>query len=829
MRRTAFVLSLLLGVALITVLTLAPFSNAQGRGGFRDEQETAPDLIAEFDKNENGRLEADERAAALADLKNNPRSQGRGKGGKGGKGRKGGRRGGGESVRNKPGRKIESADVEHYPDHSLYDDSIMRTFFIEFDTDKWETEMAQLKDYGVDIGASVTVDGKQYDDVGVRFRGNSSFFSVQDGQKRSLNLTFDWADQDQDIYGYRTLNLLNSHSDGSFLRSVLYSRIAGEYTAVSKSNFVHVVINGESWGVYINEQQMNTDFMKENFGTRKGGRFKAPPGPAGRSFSYQGDDKRNYVSAYELKSKDKEATWETLINATKVLSQTPVAEIETTVDEVLSIDRALWFLAVDNVLLDVDGYHERGADFAIYQEPKFGRTIILPYDNNETFRAQSGAGGNGGSGGPGGGPPGGMFGGFFEGPPKGEKGGPGGPGGGPQRGGRGGRGGPASFGGTPKDPAPFALDIFSGEDHEGIPVVSKLLKNPAVRARYVAHVRTIQQQWIDWETVSPIIDQYRDLIGDEVKKDTRKLASLKAYDDGIGMSEASSRSVAPGLKAFFAGRKAYLDKVPELQQPYPEFESVQASSGKVIAKLKSGTTEPDRVFLYWATDRLAKYLRTEMVKAGDEYSVQIPADAKGKQLFYYVEGRTNDKYLTTSFYPPTAESNPLATKKPPKPPVKPFPAAASTDVVINEVMASNDKTIADANGEFGDWIELANTSDKDVDLSGVYLSDSMANPLKFEFPKGTKIKAGGFLMVWADGGSGDGAKQGSELHAGFKLSKKGEAVLLVKSFGSGASGSKKLLDSVEFGVQTTDQSFGRTAGGKFESFQSPTPGKKNSF
>ena len=85
MRRTAFVLSLLLGVALIVALTLAPFSNAQGRGGFRGGQETAPDLITEFDKNENGRLEADERAAALADLKKNPRSQGKRKGGKGGR------------------------------------------------------------------------------------------------------------------------------------------------------------------------------------------------------------------------------------------------------------------------------------------------------------------------------------------------------------------------------------------------------------------------------------------------------------------------------------------------------------------------------------------------------------------------------------------------------------------------------------------------------------------------------------------------------------------------------------------------------------------------
>ena len=340
----------------------------------------------------------------------------------------------------------------------------------------------------------------------------------------------------------------------------------------------------------------------------------------------------------------------------------------------------------------------------------------------------------------------------------------------------------------------------------------------------MAHVRTIHQQWIDWKKVSPIIDDYRDLIGSEVKKDTRKLTSFQAYQDGIGMGEESNREVSPGLKAFFKGRKSYLDKVPELKQAFPEFDSVEAKSQEIVAKLKSKTTQPDEVYLYWATDRLAKYKRTEMLKDGDVYSVGIPADAKGKQIFYYVEARTNDKYLTTSFYPATAESKPLYTKKPAKAAVKPLAKASSTDVVINEIMAFNKDTIADPQGQFDDWIELANISGKDVDLSEVYLSDSMAKPQKFQFPKGTKIKAGGFLIVWADGDVDDGANAGGGIHADFKLSKKGESVLLVKSY---SDGSVKLLDSVEFGAQTTGRSFGLNAAGEIE-LQTPTPGKANS-
>ena len=832
----------------------AVLSQAIAQGPGRPSQGAERDLIAEFDQNENGRLEKAEREEALADLKKNPQTFGRGK--KGGKGRfgRGGRRGGGEVVENKPGRKIKPSDVTSYPSYPLYDDTIMRTFFIDFDFDTWESDMAQLKDYGVDIGATVTVDEKQYKDVGVRFRGNSSFFSVREGQKRSLNLTFDWADEGQEIYGYRTLNLLNSHADASFLRSMLYSRIAGQYTAVAKANFVHVVINGLSWGVYINEQQLNSDFTKDNFATRKGARFKAPPGRGVGSFSYQGDDKAKYTSAYEIKSKDKGESWERLINATKILDQTPVDEIET-VDEVFSIDRALWFLAVDNVLLDMDGYYERGADFVIYQEPKFGRTMILPYDNNETFRTQGGGKGAGGpgrggrsrfgkfGGPPGGGPPGGgppgdgppgdgfPGGGPPDGGPPDGGGFPGGgPQGGPDRGGQrggqngpgGGKGrGPASFSGVPKDPSPFALDIFSGEDHPGIPIVGKLLKNPEVRARYVAHVRTIHQQWIDWKKVKPLIEGYRNLIGDEVKQDTRKLTTFKAYQDGIGMGKESGRNVSPGLKAFFKGRKSYLDKVPELKQLFPEFESVEAKSDKVVVKLKSGTTQPDNVYLYWATDRLAKYRRIEMHKDGEVYSVDFPiAKGDGKRVFYYVEARTDDKYLTTSFYPAYAESRPLYTSKPP---LKPLPKASSTGVVISEVMASNKDTFADAQGQFGDWIELANTSEEDVDLSGLFLSDSMAKPKKFRFPDGTKIKAGGFLVVFADGKVSDDGSVADEIHTNFKLSKDGETVLMARSF---PDGGLKLLDSVEFGGQTTGRSWGRIAAGGF-GLQSPTPGKSN--
>ena len=63
---------------------------------------------------------------------------------------------------------------------------------------------------------------------------------------------------------------------------MLYSDIARAYFPAPKANYMRVVINGESWGVYINAQQYNKDFLRDYFKTDKGARWKVPGSPGGR-------------------------------------------------------------------------------------------------------------------------------------------------------------------------------------------------------------------------------------------------------------------------------------------------------------------------------------------------------------------------------------------------------------------------------------------------------------------------------------------------------------------------------------------------------------------
>lgn len=74
----------------------------------------------------------------------------------------------------------------------------------------------------------------------------------------------------------------------------------------------------------------------------------------------------------------------------------------------------------------------------------------------------------------------------------------------------------------------------------------------------------------------------------------------------------------------------------------------------------------------------------------------------------------------------------------------------SQQIVINEIQASNTKTIFDEDGESSDWIELFNPGPGAVNLGGYGLSDNPEKPLKWTLPS-INLAAGQYLLVFASG------------------------------------------------------------------------------
>jgi len=120
-----------------------------------------------------------------------------------------------------------------------------------------------------------------------------------------------------------------------------------------------------------------------------------------------------------------------------------------------------------------------------------------------------------------------------------------------------------------------------------------------------------------------------------------------------------------------------------------------------------------------------------------------------------------------------------------------------TCLAINEIMAKNDVTLADSNGEFGDWIELVNLGDDPIDLSGYEISDEET---PWTIPDGVEIGGGEYLLIWADEGDNN---DDDELHTNFKLGSGGEPVTLRTADGDVAASFStypELDDDEAFGV-----------------------------
>lgn len=487
-------------------------------------------ILVQFDKDTNGHLDQIERAKARVFLKENP-VEGRGPGGPGG--RPGGRRrpgGAGPRLTDNPptaGAKIDPADVAPVHSDDLYDTDTLRTLFLTFENEDWEAELEEFHNTDVEVPAKLLVDGKTYSGVGIHFRGKSSYFMVPAGWKRSLNLTVDHENSQQRLDGYKTLNLLNSNGDGTFMSGVLYSSIARQYIPAPKANLVRVVINGENWGVYVNQQQFNKEFIMENFRTSEGARWKVPGSPRGRGgLDYIGEDIEDYKKHYEMKSGDRE-DWQALIDFCKKLDETPPEELEAALEPILDIDEALWFLALDCALINSDGYWTRASDYSIYRGSD-GRFRFIPHDMNEAFRI-AGRGG----------PPRGRGG-----PPRRPEGAPG--------------------GGAPKSTG-LKLDPLVALDDAQKPLRSKLLAVPALQKRYLEKVRQIAEKDLTWSKIGPQVAAHRELISKEVAADTRKTSSTDQFDkltaDSPPKAETLPERGSIPLRTFATQRRAFLLEV----------------------------------------------------------------------------------------------------------------------------------------------------------------------------------------------------------------------------------------------------------------------------
>lgn len=165
--------------------------------------------------------------------------------------------------------------------------------------------------------------------------------------------------------------------------------------------------------------------------------------------------------------------------------------------------------------------------------------------------------------------------------------------------------------------------------------------------------------------------------------------------------------------------------------------------------------------------------------------------------------------------------------------------SGNTPVKINEVSANNEIFINDLQKK-DDWVEIYNTTDTDINIAGLYLSDDAENPQKYQISSAvasTIIPAKGHIIIWC-------SKRDpfSMLHAPFKLSNADNSTITLSSsdefiqnnsdFYSAHPNMKKVFsDTINYSTMNYDQTIGRypDGGNEYYLFTHPTIAYANSL
>jgi hypothetical protein len=536
------------------------------------------------------------------------------------------------------------------------------------------------------------------------------------------------------------------------VREVLGYEIARNYMPAPLSNYAKVYVNGEYIGLYTSNQDVDKYFMRTHFIDDENGRFKGEinesKGPTGGVWQYLGADSTDYATKFVIES---DSGWPDFIDFLYILNYD-----NTEVYQKLNIDRHLWFLAFSNLLVNLDGPINNPQNHYLFQDMSY-RFNPIPWDLNECF---------------------GVF-------------------------------SMVQTATEPMSPQDLEeLDPYLNIDEADFPVVSKILSIDKYKKMYVAHMKTIIEENFSNGWYESKAFELQDIISTDYQNDNNTFYTYSEMADNVNNSIGNMgpppNQMVPGITELMDSRIEYLMGLADFSSQAPNIQnSVISPENPSTGESVNFTAEfayADEAYLAYRYDDYSIFTKLEMFDDGAHN------DGASGDGVYGVIFTPESVLINYYFY---AENTDAAAFLPVRAEYEFFTLEILGDIVINEFMASNQITATDQDGEDDDWIELYNSSDEEIDISGYYLSDKSNQIDKWEFPD-ISISAGGYLIVWADG---DTLQSG--LHANFKLSAGGESVVL-------SAPDKSIINLCTYASQETDISYGRYPNGTGE-FCSMTP------
>jgi hypothetical protein len=541
--------------------------------------------------------------------------------------------------------------------------------------------------------------------VGVRIRGAGSRSRTPPNYRVNVPSDRPWN-------GVQELNLNTQYTHAQLLGSVL-SLSSGLPAAHVRA--IQVRVNGEKlarggapqFGSYVLTEVVNGDWAQNHYPLDGNGNTYACRRP-NTDLSYLGTDPDRYLhTGYHKTSHASENDWQDLITLTEVLSHAPADTYVEQVLRVADVQEWMTYFAVLGLL----AYGETalgtgvGDDYNMVRGVADPRFRLLPHDL-DTVLGQ----GDGSS-------------------------------------------------------RPYNAELYG---MERIPVLSRMMREPAFRALYHAELRRLMDTVFAADSFNPLVDRY---LGDWVPAD-----------------------IIADIKHFVVDRTAYVSSV--------------LPPGAVEVRATVAGEPPARTFLTHATltvggDGITHY----------RYRLNGGDDSPERPVSEHIDLHGLSEGTYTVYVWGQHADGPWQDDAMPTPSRTWTVTSTLSRLVINEVLVKNDAAVS-YGGRYVDLIELHNAGDAGVDLAEMSLSDDPDDPRRYVFPSGTVLEAGAYLSVAADDPDGSAG-----LYTGFSLDRDGEGVYLYAPDG-------RLLDAVVFGPQLEDWSIGRLANGHW-GLTYPTFGSRN--
>jgi hypothetical protein len=481
----------------------------------------------------------------------------------------------------------------------LFDKKSIGEIRLTLPAKNWVDPLDSLRIYGMGLmTGSLSIDGVKYDGVGVRFRGDKSY---QMGLRRNpFTFVLNHINPAQNHQGYTSLKLSSALRDPSMVREMLFYEIAAKYMPTPQACYMKLYVNDEYIGVFVNIESVDKHFLETNFGSSGNPFFKAgvdykPEVPSTckqniyGSLEYE-DNIDCYKGNFEMNSA---SGWSDLQELTRILNNDP-----SKIERVLDVDRALWMLALNNVMVNLSSYSGNySVNYYLYKD-NHGRFQPILWDLNLAFGSFKNTG----------------------------------------------QGSDLNLKELQN------LDPLLHADNPYKPLISKLLgmKDPLYKKMYLAHVRQIVDENFANGAYERRAQELQGMIVVPFNDDKYKAYSLDDFQRSLNET-VGKKSKIPGIVELMSKRTRFLKAHPELT-PLPsaisevnvqgrgKFENQKVNTFNISAR---ADRFPQRVLIYY---RFADNEPFKAIAMSEEPAANLPSGTKAYTAA--IEASSADAVLT---------------------------------------------------------------------------------------------------------------------------------------------------------------------------------------